>query len=131
MLLCPACLKITREVRITGPVLIAVGTIEVSDEGEGLTAVGPMTAMQTVKVGDELTAPGFTFTCLTCNVTRPREEFKVIFRCVFSGEATDVSVMTSLGVPVYVREEYVAEVARVFTKARSDGEAPLLAEELR
>lgn len=129
MLRCPMCEKIIREVRATGPILVAVGVLEISNDGGEVTAVSPMSAIQTVKIGEEIIAPGFTFTCLACNGTAPREEFGVVCTCVFCGEPTELFVLTPFG-PIYVKEEYAADAERVFTLENATDESALSAEEL-
>lgn len=129
MLRCPHCNAISASIRITGPVLIAVGTIELDEDGDIITAISPMNAVQTIKAGDELKAEGFTFTCLACSHSAPKEQFESVRTCVFSGEAANTQVLTPFGT-VYVREEYVADALRVFSVENGRTEAPLTPEEL-
>ena len=131
MIKCPNCEHISSEILLTGPVLIATGMIEVSEDGSTVVAVSPLKAIQTIRAGEELTMPGGLYQCTRCNFQDRRENFPVMAMCLISGKATSNFAQLSSGISVYVLPEYVNEAERIFSRENMAWATEITIEELR
>ena len=128
MIKCPKCQFETAEIKITGPVLIASGIVEIGEDGQ-LTAVGAFKALQTVQIGAELTAPGFVFCCVRCKHEGLPSTFPVLYTCILTGKGTETFADTVFGrLPVV--PERLNDALAYFTLARAAWEVPITTNEV-
>jgi hypothetical protein len=129
MIQCPHCHKETREIRISGPVLIAVGVVEVDESGSTIVATSPFKAIQTIEVGTELRAPGFLLECPSCHYTGELGSYTILSMCTMTGKGTSFSVQTPFG-SLFVVPEMGDKALLLFTEANASAESAIQSEEL-
>lgn len=128
MILCPHCNKGAKEIAVSGPVLWAKGVIEIDDDGI-IVAISPLTAIQTIRAGEELKDSSLTFECPTCHFAGPRELFKIMSVCVISGQPTDYQIETPFG-SIFIVRELEAQARTIFSEARANWEVRVQREDL-
>ena len=118
MIVCPNCGKVATDLQIRGPVLYVEGVVTINDDNL-LVAVSPLRAIQTIKVGDELTNDVMLLSCPTCEYTGVLKSYKIVDRCCLTGEPTEYSVMTPFGM-LPVLERFAEEIRHIFTEERAN-----------
>lgn len=118
MIKCKTCQIVTDTVFVTGPILFAEGLITFDNDSRKVLAVGPLTAVQTVRAGEELSSAQLSWRCTACGFVGGQNDFQFVARCVLSGVGTTNSVQTDLGEFPCI-PELAEEARRIFSMANA------------
>lgn len=119
MILCKKCGMASQDARITGPVLIAIGTVEIDDVGN-ICAISPLRATQTIQIGTELQhLDNFLITCKHCDYSDRIDAFSICGSCVLTQTAVSYKSMTAFG-EMFVIPELEQELLQIFSVENAD-----------